>query len=114
MVWTCITMSSLILLSGFQAFSDGVVTIRMWITNRDDRDHRRASRLIGIARIYAFVFGVLLIVFSSRVPLLVARPPVGSGQYGSATQDPGTSTMPRHGRAPVARDVDADLVPIRD
>jgi uncharacterized membrane protein HdeD (DUF308 family) len=60
LVWPELTLSTLILLFGFYAIFDGVVAIWHGITNRDDRDHRWANILIGVAGILAGLLVIFL------------------------------------------------------
>lgn len=59
LVWPGLTLNTLMWLFGFYVIFDGVVAIWHGITNRDERDHRWASVLIGIAGI---VTGLLVII----------------------------------------------------
>jgi uncharacterized membrane protein HdeD (DUF308 family) len=59
-VWPELTLGTLILLFGFYAIFDGIVAIWDGITNRDDRDHRWASVLIGVAGILAGLLVIFL------------------------------------------------------
>lgn len=58
-VWPGLTLTTLVWLFGFYAIVDGIAAIWHGISNRDARDHRLASVLIGIAGI---VTGLLVII----------------------------------------------------
>ena len=59
-VWPGLTLSTLILLFGLYAIFDGVVAIWHGFTDRDDRDHRWANILIGVAGIIAGLLVIFL------------------------------------------------------
>ncbi len=72
-LWPGLTLNTLIWLFGVYAIVDGVVAIWHGVTNRDERDHRWASVLIGVAGILTGLLVILLPGLSAiAVMLLIA------------------------------------------